>query len=370
MLGDLGADVIKIESAATGGDPSRAASPRYDGNGASESVYFCNVNRNKRSIALDLKAPGDRERLFALVRDAHVVVENFRTGTADRLGIGYAALKARNPAIVYCAVTGYGQEGPLAAMPGHDLNIAGMAGFLQFDANEVPRMPNVLMGDYAAANAAVIAILAALVAARTTGIGAFIDVSMIDALSSWSSIHLTGTFAAERSGAEGRVEGWGGNPRYGIYAARDGRYLTVSLLEKDLWSRFCRTFGRPDLVNEQETQADRLTSHGPRAQQYRTFIADVLARDDRDAWVRRFRELELPICAVYTPNEWVRSDVARERGLFPRVDVPQLGCSVPQVGFPFRMRMADGSPALAFRTPPPVLDEYDEAPAGMQAASR
>jgi len=355
-LGDLGAEVVKIERRVHG-DTVRSASPRYGEGAASESVYFCNVNRNKRSLALDLKADADRELFLGLVEQADVVVENFRAGTMARLGLGYEVLKARRPSLVYCAITGYGQDGSYADMAGHDLNVAGYAGFLQFDAGEPPRMPLVLMADYAAATAALAAMLAGVVAARTSGTGSFIDVAMVDALSSWSSVHLTGAFAAP-GGDAARVEGWGGNPRYGLYRTRDDRYMTVSLLEKDLWRRFCSTFGRPDLVNEAETEADRLTAHGAMSEAYRAFIADVIGSDDRDAWVERFRVLDLPIAPVYTPAEWAASPLARERGLFPALDAPRLGRRIPQVGFPFRMRMADGSDAFALRREPPALDEF------------
>ena len=357
-LGDLGADVLKVERPGEG-DTARTASPRYHGEHASESVYFCNVNRNKSSIALDFKREADRARFFALVEKADVVVENFRAGAADRMGIGYEALRKQRPSLVYCAITGYGQQGSLAAMPGHDLNIAGHAGLLQFDAEQTPRMPNVLMGDFAAATAALAAILAGLVAARTSGVGSFIDVAMLDALSSWSGIHLTSAFAAGPDGTPSRVEGWGGNPRYGLYRTRDGRYMSVSLLEKELWRRFCEAFGREDLFNPDETAADRLTAHGPRSGEYRSFITTLIASDDRDAWTQRFRELDLPIMPVYTPAEWMRSDIAVQRDLFPSIPIPRLRRSIAQIGFPFRMRMSDGSDALAMRRAPPALGDAD-----------
>ena len=142
--------------------------------------------------------------------------------------------------------------------------------------------------------------------------------------------------------------------------------MTVSLLEKDLWRRFCSAFGREDLVNDNESEADRLTTHGPRSDEYRSFITDLIASDDRDAWTARFRALDLPVMPVYTPAEWMRSDLAVERGLFPSMNVPRLGGAIPQVGFPLRMHMANGSEALAMRQPPPALGE--SAPAGVVEA--
>jgi crotonobetainyl-CoA:carnitine CoA-transferase CaiB-like acyl-CoA transferase len=365
-LGDLGAEVIKIERPRHG-DTVRTAQPRYVTERGSESVYFCNVNRNKTSLELDFKSEADRARLIELARDADVLVENFRAGTADRLGIGYDALRAHNPRLVYCALTGYGQTGALSEMPGHDLSLAGLTGMLQPDASQPPHMPIALMGDYAAASAALTGILAGVVAARTRGLGSYVDVAMLDALSAWTGVQMTSAFAAALGGVSPKLEGWGGNPRYNIYCARDGRYVTVALLEKVLWDRFCRVFGRPDLVNDAETEADRLTGHGERFADYRAFIADTVAGADRAEWIERSRTHELPVCPIYTLDEWFHSPEARERGLFTSMPHPGLGCTIPQMGFPFRMRMADGGDAFALRHPPPALGDQEGATRGPEA---
>ncbi|MDB5849569.1 MAG: hypothetical protein JWP29_3321, partial [Rhodoferax sp.] len=348
-LADLGAEVTKIERPGTG-DTIRLGAPFYQQGAERVGIYFANVNRNKKSLALDLKSEAGRAELLAMAEHADVVVENFRAGTADRLGIGYAQLRERNPKLVYCAITGFGQTGDMARLSGHDLNIAGLAGMLQRHVDEVPHMPVVLMADYAGGTAALAAILAGVVAARTTGIGSCIDIAMLDALSSWTGVHMTQVFADREAGAA-RVEGWGGNPRYGLYRTRDQRYMTVSLLERDLWVTFCRAFARDDLINPHETEADRLGTHGERSEDYRRFIAEVIASDDRDPLAARFLALGLPVCPVYTPAEWAGSAPARQRACFQAQTLPELGRAVPQLGFPFHMRMADGSDAFALRLP-------------------
>jgi crotonobetainyl-CoA:carnitine CoA-transferase CaiB-like acyl-CoA transferase len=353
MLADLGAEVLKIEHP-NGGDNSRAASPRYQGAYGSESVYFCTLNRNKRSLALDLKQAADHARFLALAREAHVVVESFRPGVADRLGIGYAALRALNPDLVYCALSGYGQTGPRAHLPGHDLNIAGLSGLLQLTPGQPPAMPGMVMGDYAGGAMALIGILAA-VAGRQ---GAFIDASMLDGLIGWTGVQMTGVFARHAGPAAGsEVEGWGGNPRYGLYRTKDGRYLTVSLLEKHFWEAFCRHVDRTDLIDPNETEADRLTSHGERGPLYRESLTSIFASRDRAAWVSAMETLGIPICPVLTPEEVYCAAPAAGRGWFDRVDMPGLNGSIPQMGFPFQMQMADGSNGLSLRRPPPALDE-------------
>ncbi|MBK7472270.1 MAG: CoA transferase [Betaproteobacteria bacterium] len=358
LLADLGAEVIKIENPETGGDPARSAQPRYTAGGGGESVYFCNVNRNKRSIVLDLKAAGDLATFRRLARDADVVVENFRAGAAAKLGIGYGQLREANPALIYCALTGYGQTGPLAALAGHDLNIAGMSGLLQLHPGQVPAMPNMLMGDYAGAMMVVVGILSALVERERSGRGAFLDVSMLDSLISWTTTQMTVPFARAIDPRQGdAIEGWGGNPRYGIYRTRDGRYVTVSLLEKKFWDAFCRLQGREDLINPDETEADRLTSHGARGAAYRAFLEALFATRDRDDWVAGLQAHGIPVCPVLTPDEAYRSRHGHARGHFFNMAVARLGTEVPQIGFPFRMTLSDGSDAFAARREPPALGE-------------
>jgi crotonobetainyl-CoA:carnitine CoA-transferase CaiB-like acyl-CoA transferase len=361
LLADLGAEVLKIENPA-GGDNARHAQPRYETPQGSESVYFCNVNRNKRSVTLDLKDPDGVRALHALVRDADVVVENFRPGVADRLGIGYDALRAIRPTLVYCALSGYGQTGPLASMAGHDLNIAGLSGLLQRDADDVPAMPTMLMGDYAGAVMVVIGVLSALVDRARHGRGALLDVSMLDALVSFTSISMTGPFARAVDPAHGgALEGFGGNPRYNVYRARDGRYVTVSLLEKKYWDAFCRLLGREDLVNPDETDADRLSSHGARGAAYRTFLEDAIATRDRDDWVNVLQAAAIPVCPVLTPDELPGTPQATARGHFFDVTAAALGRTIPQIGFPFRMTLSDGADAFAaHRGPPPLGEANDE----------
>jgi crotonobetainyl-CoA:carnitine CoA-transferase CaiB-like acyl-CoA transferase len=361
LLADLGAEVIKVENPQAGGDPSRHAKPRYAANGVTESVYFCSTNRNKRSVTLDLKDPAQRGTLLTLVRDADVVVENARPGASARLGIGYDDLKRVNPKLIYCALTGYGQDGPLAGLAGHDLNIAGMSGLLQRTAASAPEMPTMLMGDYAGGMMVVVGVLSALVDRERHGRGAFIDVSMLDALMSWTAIQTTSAFAKRVNPGETReVEGFGGNPRYGIYRTRDGKYVTVSLLEKKFWDAFCTLQGRPDLINPHETEADRLTGHGPRGALYRDFLEATFLTRDRDAWIDELHAKAIPVCPVLTPDELGGTTHAAARRHYFDVRSDALGIDVPQLGFPFRMTSSDGADAFAARTGPPALGEANE----------
>lgn len=357
LLADLGAEVIKVEHP-DGGDGSRAAHPRFEGNGDSESVYFCSVNRNKRSITLDLTLPGDSAHFLELARGANAVIENFRPGGAERLGIGYARLRAANPSLVYCAISGYGQTGSLAHLPGHDLNVAGMSGFLQADADRDPAIPRFLMADYAAATLATVAVLSALYDQKARGRGAYIDVAMLDALMSQANVQLVESFArAAGATSPRRLEGWGGNPRYGLYRTRDGRHLTVSLLEKRYWAAFCRLLGREDLINEEESEGDRLSTHGEHGGRYRAFLEEAFAGRDRDEWVALLQPEGIPVGPVLTLDEMYSADFASERSRFLRYPDPRFGRDIPQPGFPFQMRMSDGADAFAVRSAAPRLGE-------------
>lgn len=361
LLADLGAEVLKVENPETEGDPARHAQPRYAANGHSQSVYFCSTNRNKRSVVLDLKGAAGRQSLLDLVRQADVVVESFRQGVAERLGIGYEQLREVNPKLIYCALTGYGQTGPLAQLAGHDLNIAGMSGLLQRAVQDVPSMPNMLMGDYAGGTMVVVGVLSALVDRERHGRGAFIDVSMLDALVSWTTMQMCGPFAARVDPAQsGAIEGWGGNPRYGIYRTRDGGYVTASLLEKKYWDAFCRLQDREDLINPHETEADRLTAHGARGASYREFLEALFLTKDRDTWADEMQAQSIPVCPVLSPDELHGTQQGKARGHFFDMHNSQLGRPIPQMGFPFHMTASDGDDAFAARSGPPAPGEANK----------
>jgi crotonobetainyl-CoA:carnitine CoA-transferase CaiB-like acyl-CoA transferase len=154
-----------------------------------------------------------------------------------------------------------------------------------------------------------------------------------------------------------QIEGFGGNPRYGIYRTRDGRYLTVSLLEKKFWDTFCRLQGRDDLINPDETEADRLSTHGARGAAYRAFLESTFLAKDRDAWVQELLANEIPVCPVLTPDEVMEAPQAKARGHFAEVVSETAGRAIPQMGFPFHMKLSDGTDAFAIRRGPPRLGE-------------
>ena len=243
-LADMGAEVIKIEDPGPG-DYARVMGPMRK----EVSQFFVAVNRGKQFLRLDLKDAADRERLLDMVATADVLVESFRPGVMDKLGLGWSTLKQRNPKLVMCAISGYGQDGPYAQLAGHDINYIGYAGMLEQNAGAdgVPALPNLQVGDLlGGAQSALLGILAALVAVKMGGAGRFVDVSMTDAVLAHNIMPLAGV----NNGAPampGRDLLTGGVPCYNVYRTGDGRYMAVGALELKFWQGCCDVLQRPDL---------------------------------------------------------------------------------------------------------------------------
>lgn len=258
ILAEAGAQVVRVEPPVTG-DMLRSYPPFVDG----ESVNFAMLNAGKRSIAIDLKEPGAAEKLFPLVRECDVVLEQFRPGVMDRLGVGYETLRAIRPDLIFCSITGYGQSGPKSALAGHDLNYCADTGLLAMAAGSdgAPVVPAALVADIAGgAYPAVMNILLALRQRDATGQGARIDISMSDNLFAfmyWASARGFATGVWPKPSGDILT---GASPRYAIYATKDGRHLAVAALEEKFWTNFCRLIGLDaafisDLGQEEETRA-------------------------------------------------------------------------------------------------------------------
>ncbi|MBI3525793.1 MAG: CoA transferase [Betaproteobacteria bacterium] len=255
-LADLGADVIKIEDSG-GGDYARgmgagAAAAKLKGE---DSSFFKLVNRNKRSLRLDLKCAEGVAVFLRLAENADVIIESFRPGVVDKLGIGYAAVNALNPRIVYCAISGYGQTGPWRERAGHDINYIATAAVLDQigthdeNADSAPAVPNFQIGDLlGGALTPLVGLLAALIDARATGMGRYVDVAMTDAVFAHAYFPLLATLAEGHPAPRGADLLSGGVPCYGVYRTADRRYLAVGALEAKFWALLCATIARPDLI--------------------------------------------------------------------------------------------------------------------------
>ena len=323
MLGELGADVIKVEQRGIG-DPSRHSHPRFK----QDSIYFNSVNTGKRSIALDLATAAGREVAYRLLRDADVVIESYRPGVAGKLGIDYAAIKRFNPRIIYCSISGFGQSGPLSHIAGHDLVIQGMTGLMgcALDAANPPAVPGFQAGDFAGALMTVIGVQAAVAQRARTGEGCMMDIAMFEALLNMCVIPLTPALGrlAGHTG-EPRQEVFGRNPRYATYVSKDGKPVAVSLLETKAWQEFCHAIGRPELIDANETPADRLTAHGERHAIYRAAIAHYCLSHSWAEIMRHMEKTGIAICPVCTPDEAVALPHIAARGLIEYSQHPVEG---------------------------------------------
>ncbi|HPU80167.1 CaiB/BaiF CoA-transferase family protein [Accumulibacter sp.] len=293
-LADMGADVIKIEDHGVG-DYARTLGDGPDG----VSVFYRSVNRNKRGLRLDLKRAQGREVFLSLARAADIVVESFRPGVSRKLGIDYETLRAINPRIVYCAITGYGQTGPLARAAGHDLNYIGLAGVLDqigVDGGQ-PAIPNLQIGDLlGGAMTAVMGILAALFDAQRSGQGRLVDVAMSEAV---LAHNLFPFFALQSAGGlpqRGADLLSGGDAGYGVYATADGRHMAVAPLEAKFWDVFCEALGRPEWKT-------RHAARGAAAVALRRELEDLFAGRTQAEWRDFFADVDCCVTPVLGVGE-------------------------------------------------------------------
>lgn len=313
-LADLGADVIKVEDTAAGDYARSLGLTRPDGETAralAPSAFYRMVNRNKRSLALDLKVDAGRDAFLRLATRADVIVESFRPGVVDKLGAGYQAVAATNPRIVYCSITGYGQTGPYRDRPGHDINYLGYAGVLDQtgSAGGPPALSNLQVADLlgGAMNAST-AILAALFGVSRTGRGTHVDVAMTEGALAHNifALHAVETFG--HAGPRGGDLLTGGVPCYGVYRTQDGRHLAVGALEEKFWRALCEAIGRSDLI------AGQLAT-GPAGEAVRRALAAVFAQHPRAHWIERLAAVDCCVTPVLSPEETPDDPQVRARGM-------------------------------------------------------
>jgi alpha-methylacyl-CoA racemase len=349
LLGDLGADVIKVEDTGAG-DYVRWAPPFYGGEeqtplGTRSSLYLA-LNRNKRSIRLDLKQQEGKDALLRLAREADVLVESFRPGVLDRLGVGYEELAKANPALVYCPITGYGQDGPNRDRAGHDQNYLGLNGILGLtgDADGPPVQAAGQIADLGGGGLmAAVGILAALNEARRSGQGQVVDVSMTDGSLSWLAM-VAGQYLCD-----GVVPRRGDPPLagrlicYRPYEAKDG-WVSCGALEQKFWAAWCNGVGREELIAHQFDPPGS-EAHGE--------AAEIFKQRTRAEWRAFNDEHDCCIEPILDLDEVLESDQVREREMVVSYEQPELG-EVRQLGFPVKLSR---TPASVHR-PAPALGEH------------
>lgn len=331
VLADLGAEVLKLEPPE--GDPTRLMPL----GGAGE--LFAALNRGKRSVVLDLKAPGAVDAMRRVLARCDVLVEGFRPGVMDRLGLGHASLLEAFPRLVVCALSGFGQTGPDRGRAGHDLGYVARAGLLAMGGRDgAPAIPGPQVADVGGAWVAVSGILAALLERATTGRGRLVDVSLVEAATAFAALHLGPALLGVPVPSAGHGALDGGLPSYGLYRTADGRWLAVAALEPKFFAALCERLGLGDLTAE-------AYGGGQPAERVRELLAHTFAGATLATWRERLAGLDACVEPVLLPDEVCRDAHLAARGLFPRPGV---------LATPLHL----GPPAVA---PAPALGEHTRA---------
>ncbi|PYO02597.1 MAG: formyl-CoA transferase [Candidatus Rokuibacteriota bacterium] len=351
LLADMGAEVIKIEEP-DGGDPMRVMGPPFLPDGA--SAYFLSINRNKKSIALDLTTPAGRDVFLDLARAADVVWENFRPGVLTRLGCDYAALTRVNPRLVLCSISAYGQNGPYRDWPAFDLALQAMGGAMSVtgEAGSRPIRMGLPMGDLAGGMFGAFAVVAALVRRQTTGVGTHIDLSLLDC-----QVSLL-TYMAQYYWTDGRVPGPQGSGHasvvpYQALATRDG-YLIIAVFAEKFWRGFCVAVDHPDWERDPRfaTNRDRVANRT----ELMTLVEAALATRTTDDWLSRLQAEGVPAAPILGVDRVLVDPQIKHRQMVVEMQHPRHGAT-PTLGTPIK---ADGEMGLDV-TPPPRLGEHTEA---------
>ncbi|MGG3855460.1 CaiB/BaiF CoA-transferase family protein [Caldifermentibacillus hisashii] len=345
LLADFGAEVIKIEAPELG-DYARHYEPKIDEN----SVMFHSLNRNKKSVTLDLKTDEGKDQFLQMVGKADVVVESFRPGVMKRLGLDFPVLEKINPRLIYCAISGYGQTGPYAEMPGHDINYISYAGLLELmgEKDGKPIVPAVQVADLAGgAYPAVTGILLALLEREKSGKGQFIDISMMDGVISLLQSTLPNYLMKNIPSKRGEQMLSGGLACYEVYQTKDGRWLAVGALEMKFWRIFCQKLGKPEwipLLNEPDEVQYKL-KHDIQTVMYTKTLAE---------WMDIFEDAEACVSPVLNFAELVNHPQVQARKMFEAIE--QDGIPVKHIGIPVKLSRTPGK----IRAAAPKLGEHTE----------
>jgi crotonobetainyl-CoA:carnitine CoA-transferase CaiB-like acyl-CoA transferase len=338
MLAEAGAEVVKIERPE--GDDLRRHPPAWEGQGAA----FGLLNRGKKNLILNLKSADDRQKLQPLLETADILVEQFRPGVMGRLGFGYDVVRALNPRIIYCSISGYGQTGPRAAEAGHDLNYIGATGLLSLQSGPADRpvVPPALIADIGGGTfPAMINILLALRQRDTTGTGCHLDIAMTDAMFTFAWHALAQGFASGRYPGSGDSTLTGGSPRYQLYPTQDGRLVACAALEDHFWERFAEAIGlgvdyANDTRNPQATRAE---------------VARLIAARPASDWEPVFAKADCCATIVASLEEALGDPHFVERGLFSRQVLSRAGGHMPALPVPIAPQFRD-APDIAKPAPP------------------
>lgn len=350
ILGDLGAEVIKIEEPSLG-DYVRWRKPYLKNiQDENENLYFISLNRNKKSLKLDLKMPTGQEIFYKLVHNADVLIESFRPGVAARLKINYPTLKELNPRLIYCSLTGYGQDGPYALHPGHDINYIGITGLglMTGSRDSVPVPMGTQVADFGGAMSAVISILVALLDRERTQLGQQVDVAMFETVISWMTGLYSDYFSTGTLPKTGIERLTGGLPSYSIYETKDGKYVALGSLEQKFWSSLCHAL---ELDEWAEKNPSDIQDREPMFEKLRS----IISRFTRDDLLTRLKDVDTCISPILSLEESLNNEQVQHREVFFEYNHPRVG-KIRQIRTPFKFSRSQ----TGILRPSPAFGEHSE----------
>lgn len=346
FLADFGAEVLKVEDTLQG-DYMRFIPPYMD----NEGVQFMALNRNKKSMKLNLKTDAGKNILRRLVKEYDVLVEGFRPGVMDKLGVGYETLKKENPRLIYCAITGYGQNGPYKNKAGHDNNYISLAGILDVTGKSggEATLLGVQVADLGGgALMAAIGVLTAIIGRQKSGEGTFVDISMQDGALAWLSAIVAKYLVDKEIPLRGELYLNGALLAYDVYPTKDGRFMSLGALEPKFWETFCKAIGRADIIPE-------FMAQGERKKQLQDELRAVFQSKTQNEWVEFFKDMEVCCEPVKTIPEVIEDAHLKERRMFIDVPAPS-GAMTKQVNNPIKF----SSVSDIKRKPSPRLGEHTQ----------
>ncbi len=344
ILADLGVEVLKIEDSEQG-DYMRRMGPSLK----KDSAYFLALNRNKKSMILNLKTKEGKEIFYKLIDTYDILLEGFRPGVMDRLGIGYQELKSKNPRVIFCSLSGYGQNGPYKERSGHDINYIGLGGILELTGPKDgdPTIPGTQIADIGGGGMmAAIAILAAIVHREKTGEGQYLDVAMHDGVISWLSIHAGRYFMDNELPKRGEMHLSGRFACYQVYPTKDGRHISLGALEPKFWKNFCQAIGREDLVLKQFIEGEERV-------QIIKEIRELFKTKTQKEWVEFFKNVDACLEPILSLGEVFQHPHVLHRKMVIEYEHPVEG-KIRQVGNPIKSSQFP----FEIRTPSPAWGEH------------
>ena len=350
MLGDNGADVIKVEMPGSG-DDTRKWGPPFIGE---ESAYFLSINRNKRSLTLNLRDPQAKEIFLKLAKNSDVIVENFTPGVMERFGLDYEAVKATNPNVIYCSISGFGQDGPYRSRPAYDQIMQGIGGLMSVtgEPDGEPQKIGVAVTDIGAGMWAAFAIMAALHHRGQSGAGQYIDVSMMDAQIAWLT-YQAGYFFANGTPPKRMGAAHPTLVPYQAFMCQDGKYINVAVGSDRIWDRFCQGINREDLKDHPDyaNNGDRVRNRGAMVSMLQEYF---LTRPVAD-WVKDLQAVNVPCGPINDLADVFADAQVLARNMYQEMPHPTLG-SIKQTGLPIKFSATPGG----LDRHPPLLGEHNQ----------